>query len=147
MPPNIYQSVGLPHILPRLTLYNLSVCCPEPGAVHNLYAVPESPGSAACSQRTRCLLHFTGQGQPEDRSYLGGGSPRNSSTLRWWGRGTDIKQELFLNTCWSLKTQWHFYMSKSFQTRFYGRVYLEFCWPSILFPDISYLIIFFLFLT
>lgn len=144
MPPNIYQSVGLPHILPRLTLQPE---CLLPRTRRSAQPERSTPGSAACSQRTRCLLHATGQGQPEDRSYLGGGSPRNSSTLRWWGRGMDIKQELFLNTCWSLQTQWHFYMSKSFQTQFSGWVYLEFCWPNILFPDISYLIIFFLFLT
>lgn len=26
------------------------------------------------------------------------------------GRGADIKQEVFLNTCWSFKIQWHFFM-------------------------------------
>lgn len=66
-------------------------------------------------------------------------SPRNNRTWQagttwgrrwgegWQGRDTDRKQELFLNTCWSFKTQWHFFTwANIFKVSFLAKFILNF---------------------
>lgn len=103
--------------------------------VYNQSAGHKRPGSWVCSQST--LHEHRQSGQANKLGQLL--SPRNNRTWqagttwgRRWGEGwqvrdTDIKQELFLNTCWSFKTQWHFFTwANIFKVSFPAKFILNF---------------------
>lgn len=83
---------------------------PGSGAVHNLYTVPVSPGLSLQPEHTVHQAKLIKLGQ-----MLSGWRVSKKQPYLWeagatWGvgRGTDIKQKLLQNTCWSFKIQWHF---------------------------------------
>lgn len=111
MSPTTSQSVGPPHVLHRLYTAQLEWvpgtrprCSAQPARTAREPCVTAPAANSLQAKLTRLGQWLFGWRIPKKQQYLW-----EAGTT--WGvkGGADMRQKLFLSTCWSFKTQWHFF--------------------------------------